>query len=101
MNITFEAPFYTIYRHEKIESIEFFDQFVNWLKGEFDLYLMDDSDGLKVYYPSGFFSVKLFSKNENKFSVELKVKSKTLKSANQIASKIESVLINLKSISSN
>jgi hypothetical protein len=89
MNITFESPFHTITRYEKIENIEFYDQFLNWLKGEFDLYLMEELDGLKVYYPNGLFSVTLFSKNKNDLSIEIKIKSKTLKSVNQVSSKIE------------
>jgi hypothetical protein len=98
MDISFEPPYHVFTKYEKIESIEFFDQFINWLKGEFDLCLMEDSDGLKVYYPSGFFWVKLSSKNENNFSIELNIKSKTLKSASQISSKIEAIFIHLKSI---
>ena len=89
MNITFESPFHTITRYEKIENIEFYYQFLNWLKGEFDLYLMEELDGLKVYYPNGLFSVSLFSKNKNDLSIEIKIKSKTLKSVNQVSSKIE------------
>jgi hypothetical protein len=98
MNISFEAPFHTFTRYEKIEKIEFYYQFINWLKGEFDLYLMEELDGLKVYYPNGLFSVKLFSKNENDFSMELKIKSKTLKSANQIDAEIETIHSHLKII---
>lgn len=28
-------------------------KFINWVADEFDLYLMSDEDGLKVYYPNG------------------------------------------------
>ncbi len=91
MNLSFEAPFHIITRYEKIENIEFYDQFFNWLKGEFDLYLMEELDGLTVHYPSGLFSVKLFSKNENDLSIEIKIRSKTLKSANQVSAKIETI----------
>lgn len=98
MNITFESPFHTITRYEKIENIEFYYQFLNWLKGEFDLYLMEELDGLKVYYPNGLFSVTLFSKNENDLSIEIKIKSKTLKSVNEISSKIEIIHRRLKKV---
>lgn len=98
MNIAFESPFHTITRYEKIENIEFYDQFLNWLKGEFDLYLMEELDGLKVHYPSGLFSVTLFSKNENDLSIEIKIKSKTLKSVNQVSSEIETIHDHLKKV---
>jgi hypothetical protein len=70
MNISFEAPFHTITRYKKIENIQFYNQFVNWLSGEFDLCLMEESDGLKVHYPNGLFSVTLFSKHENDLSLK-------------------------------
>jgi len=76
MNISFEAPFHTLTRHEKIENIDFYYQFLNWLKGEFDLYLIEEIDGLKVHYPSGLFSVTFFSENEEDVSVEIIIKSK-------------------------
>lgn len=91
MDISFQAPFHVVTRYEKIKNVEFYDQFINWLRGEFDLYLMEELDGLKVYYPNGLFSVTLFSKNENDLSIEIKIKSKRLESANQVASKIETI----------
>lgn len=98
MNISFEAPFHTITRYEKIENVEFYDQFINWLRGEFDLCLMEELDGLTVYYPSGLFSVKLFSKNENDLSIEIEIRSKTLKSVNEISCKIEIIHGRLKKV---
>lgn len=98
MNIAFESPFHTITRYEKIENVEFYDQFINWLRGEFDLCLMEELDGLKVYYPNGLFSVKLFSKDENDLSIEIKIRCKTLKSANEVSSKIETVHRRLKKL---
>jgi hypothetical protein len=98
MDISFEAPFHVFTKYEKIENIERGNQFINWLKGEFDLYLMEELDGLTVHYPSGLFSVKLFSKNETDLSVEIKIRSKTLKTAHQIAFKIETVHSNLKKV---
>ncbi len=98
MNISFQSPFHIITRYEKIENIEFYDQFLNWLRGEFDLCLMEELDGLKVHYPNGLFSVKLFSKNDNDLSIEIKIRSKTLKTADQVSSKIETIYGRLKII---
>ncbi|MEY3501824.1 MAG: hypothetical protein RL308_3497 [Bacteroidota bacterium] len=100
MDISFQSPFHIITRYENIQSVEFYDQFLNWLRGEFDLYLMEELDGLTVHYPSGFFSVKLFSKREKDLSIEIKISSKTLKSANQVSSKIETIYAHLKNMAS-
>ena len=59
---------------------------------------MEELDGLKVYYPNGLFSVTLFSKNENDLSIEIIIKSKTLKSVNEISSKIEIIHRRLKKV---
>lgn len=98
MNIAFESPFHTITRYEKIENIEFYDQFINWLRGEFDLCLMEELDGLTVHYPNGLFSVTLFSKNEKDLSIEIEIRSKTLKSVNEVSSKIETIHRRLKKV---
>lgn len=98
MNISFQSPFHIITRYEKIENIEFYDKLLNWLKGEFDLCLMEELDGLKVHYPNGLFSVKLFSKNENDLSIEIKIRCKNLKFANQVSCKIESIQNHLKKV---
>lgn len=98
MNISFEAPFHVITRYKKIENIQFYNQFINWLKGEFDLYLTEELEGLTVYFPNGLFTVKLFSKNEKDLSIEIEIRSKTLKSVNEVSSKIEIVHNGLKKL---
>lgn len=98
MDISFEASFHTFIRYENIENIETYNQFLNWLKGEFDLYLMEESDGLKVHYPNGLFSVTLIAENENNLFIEIKILSKTLKTANQMATKIETIYSHLNKI---
>lgn len=98
MNISFEVPFHIFTRYEKIENIEFCNQFINWLKGEFDLYLTEELEGLTVYFPNGLFTVKLFSKNEKELSIEIEIRSKTLKSVNEVSSKIEIVHNGLKKL---
>ena len=59
---------------------------------------MEELDGLKVYYPNGLFSVTLYSKNEKDLSIEIKIKSKTLKSANQVSLEIETIHNRLKMV---
>lgn len=96
MDISFEAPFHTFISYEKIESMEFYNQFLNWLKGEFDLFLMEELEVLKVHFPNGCFSVTLITENEMDLSVEVKIKSKTIETANLMAAKIETINCHLK-----
>lgn len=98
MDILIKPSIHNFTRYENIKNIEIYNQFLNWLKGEFDLYLMDELDGLKVYYPNGLFSVTLFSENEKDFSIEIKIISKTLETANQMAAKIEAIYNHLNKV---
>lgn len=91
MEISFESPFHIFRSRKKIENMERYHQFLNWLKGEFDLFLMDELNGLEVYYPSGFFSVGICTEDKNNFYVKIKVLSKTLKTGSLISSEIENV----------
>lgn len=101
MDIFFESPNKAFIKNETIENIEFFNQFVNWLEGEFDLFLMEESDGLKVYFPNGFFWVTLFSDNEKYLSIEIKIISTNLKTTNQMALKIDTLYNQLKKVFKN
>jgi hypothetical protein len=98
MNFYFEKSNHTFIRYETIENIEIYNQFLNWLKGEFDLYLMEESDSLKVYFPNGLFSVTLFSDNEKDLFIEIKIKAKTLKTANQMVLRIETLYNHLNKV---
>lgn len=80
-----------------IENIDFYDKFLNWTKGEFDLHLIDESEphSLLVYFPNGWFSIKNISKNKPFVNMEIKTDSKTLESGTKIANRIISVFSQL------
>jgi phosphomannomutase len=89
MNISFESPYYNFITYEKIKTIEIYDKFLNWIQGEFDLYQMEELDGLKVYFPNGWFSITISSKRELDLKIVIKIKSKTLSSGIKIESQIK------------
>ncbi len=78
----------------KLDTFDFYDKFLNWIKGEFDLYLMNESlsESLLVYFPNGFFSIKNISKTEPFVIVEVKIVSKTLDCGTKTANQITAVL---------
>lgn len=62
----------------KLEDNVVFCRFVNWVTGEFDLFLQDeDSKGLKVYFPNGCFSIGRFKNADIEFGVEMKIEGKS------------------------
>lgn len=55
-----------------------FSRFVNWVTGEFDLFLQDEnSKGLKVYFPDGYFSIGRFENADIEFGFAMKVEGKS------------------------
>jgi hypothetical protein len=95
MNISFEAPYYYFIQNEGIKSIEIYNKFLNWIKGEFDLYQIDELDGLKVYYPNGWFTIKIINQNAGIINIEISVKSKVKESGFKTYQKIEALYTHL------
>lgn len=96
MNISFEAPYYNFNKCEKIETIDIYNQFINWVRGEFDLYQIEECEGLKVYFPNGCFSIALLYKSKNYLNIIIKIKSKTLNDGKKIESTLNTIFSNLK-----
>jgi len=101
MNISFEDPFYIFIKYENIKTIEIYNQFLNWIKGEFDLYQMEELDGLKVYYLNGWFSITVLSERELDLNIVIKIKSKTLNGGMEIAAQIKTIYVHLNQVLEN
>jgi len=91
MNTSFEKPFYNFIDHQEIKSVDIYHKFLNWLTGEFVLCQNAQSEGLKVYYPDGFFTIKILNNNEGILNTEIKVKCKSEKTGLHTYQKIASV----------
>lgn len=101
MNTSFEAPYYNFKKSEKVKTITFYNQFINWVIGEFDLYQIDESEVLKIYFSNGWFTIEALNKNENCIKITIKIKSKTLNDGRKIENKINSIFSNLYKIYKN
>ena len=91
MNVSFESPYYNFILTEKMKSIDVYHKLLNWIRGEFDLYQMDELEGLKVYYPNGWFTIKNLSQSDEIIDMEICVKCKSKKSGLITFQKIESL----------
>lgn len=101
MNISFEAPYYNFIKYENIKTIEIYYKFLNWIKGEFDLYQMEELDGLIVYYPNGWFSITVLHERELDLNIVIKIKSKTLNSGIKMESQIKNLYSHLNQVFEN
>lgn len=91
MDIYFENPYYIFTTYENIKTIDVYLRFINWICGEFDLHQIEELDGLKVYYPNGWFCIELLSENEADLNIAIKIKSKTLESGLKIKAQIKTI----------
>lgn len=75
---------------EKLPNLAIYSKFINWIVGEFDLNLMKEENGLKVYFPSGCFSIRNFS-DEASICLEIKVEGKSRTACETIIKRIQVV----------
>mgnify|MGYP000032348322 CR=1 FL=1 len=59
-----------------LNNLNDFDNLINWLSNEFILCLQEENQRIKVYFPNGWFIVKLLKENNNKYKIQINSKSK-------------------------
>ncbi|MDO5986763.1 hypothetical protein Q4Q39_05015 [Flavivirga amylovorans] len=74
---------------EPVKSIEVYNRFINWVTGEFDLYLKNKSKELKVYFPNGWFSIGCFKNENQQINIKIKVKGKSKIACQKIMNQLE------------
>lgn len=60
-----------------VKNINVYHKFINWVVGEFDLYLKNESQELKVHYPNGWFSIRCFNSPNIDLKVEINLIGKS------------------------
>jgi hypothetical protein len=88
-NIVYETPYYKLIQNKSIETVEIYHKLINWVSGEFDTYLQDESSGLIIYYPNGWLNINCNIQHKNKIIVEFKVNSKSKKSCQNMFIQLE------------
>lgn len=91
MNISFNKPYHQWIKRESIDSKQLYNKFLNWISGEFDLYLQEELNGIEVFFPNGKFSIKAIEEKKKNIEIEINLRSKDLKSINTIGNQIISI----------
>lgn len=91
MDISFNKPYHQWNQRESFLSMELYNKFLNWIRGEFDLYLQDEQNDLDVFFPNGNFNIKHLAENKEDILIEINVKSKDLRFMNVIINQITSI----------
>ncbi|WP_034043031.1 hypothetical protein [Wocania ichthyoenteri] len=79
VNILFTKPDYKWVQNVPIQTIDVYYKFINWVAGEFNLHLQEESSGLKVYYPGEWFCIKNIKQFERNDNIEIIIMSKSKK----------------------
>lgn len=53
-----------------------YKQFLNWVSGEFELYLQEEDSGLKIHFPNGSIHIKPLANIRNLFEFKMAIRSK-------------------------
>ena len=76
-------------KEEMVKSNVVFERLINWVTGEFDLYLKNESEILEVYLPNGWFSIRNFKNENNKEVIEIRVEGKSRIACQKVMNQLE------------
>ena len=93
-----DQSYYEIIQKESFMNHDLYDTFLNWISGEFDLYLQDEADDLQVFFPFGKLCIKRINNSTENINVEINIKSKKMSLCNQIVDKISTIQNHLKKL---
>ncbi len=86
--IEYRSPYYSWKHSEPGISVERYEKFVNWVSGEYDLLLQDETDGLIVFSPNGWVSINNAPDTGGQINLMLTVNHKSKKESDKIISEL-------------
>ncbi|WP_452599697.1 hypothetical protein [Pontimicrobium sp. MEBiC01747] len=78
-------------KRKSLANNQLYNKFLNWISGEFDLYLQEEQNGLNVFFPGGKFNINKVTELKNDIVIEINVESKNLSQTKSITNKIISI----------
>ena len=86
-----QVPPFHFKKEEIIKTKGLYERVINWVSGEFDLYLKNESEILKVYFPNGWFTIRnIKDENSNEF-IEIIVEGKSRIACQNMMNQLESI----------
>ena len=86
-----KADYFSLKKEEIIKTDGVYDRFVNWVTGEFDLNIMQESEILKVYFPNGWFSIVSHKNEMEQKVIQINVKGKSKIACEKIMIQLEHI----------
>lgn len=95
MKISFNRPYHIFTEQKSFSNINTYKKFLNWVSGEFDLNLQDESDTLKVFFPTKRLTIKRKQSNSDIILFEINIESRVIHDGFKLKEKIEMIYQNL------
>lgn len=84
---SYNAPFHQLKKKAFFDSNNKYQTFLNWVSAEFDLFLQDETNGLKIFFPEGKFHINN-NNNYGKVVAEINLESRTIDGGQVVFDKI-------------
>jgi hypothetical protein len=86
-----KSTLFKLKKLEPIKSSSIYNMFINWVIGEFDLYLMHEYKKLKVYFLNGHFYMEKFVDDKSHLNIRILVEGKSKKACQKIMMQLENL----------
>ena len=86
-----QKDYFNLKKEEIIKTNGVYERFVNWVTGEFDLNLKQESETLKVYFPNGWFSIVSHKNEKEQKVIQINVNGKSKIACEKIMIQLEHI----------
>lgn len=86
-----QVSHFNLKKEETVKTKGVYERLINWVSGEFDLYLQNQSEILEVYFPNGWFSIRSFKGENSNELIEIKVEGKSKIACQKIMNQLECI----------
>ncbi|GAA4892179.1 hypothetical protein GCM10023311_15790 [Flaviramulus aquimarinus] len=87
--------YYELVSIESFPSKSLYKTFINWVSGEFELFLQEKIQDLKIFFPGGWININEVKTHSTNFTFKIIVKSKYQEKGIQINNQIKAILSHL------
>lgn len=91
LEISFKRPYHIFNEQKSFPNRATYKKFLNWVSGEFDLNLQDESDTLKIFFPTKRLIINVKPSGENENNVEIHIESRVLHEGFKLKEKLEMI----------
>lgn len=95
MKIAFNKPYHLFSEQKSFTNINMYKKFLNWVSGEFDLNLQDESDNLKIFFPTRKLTITRKPTDDDNILVEINIESRVIHEGFKLKEKLEMIYQNL------